>query len=165
MLVPMKRRNYPANKQSLSARDRAYQHIQRAVADGVLGAGSGVSELRLAKELGSSRTPIREAMQLGLTGNSRILKIVNETRLLIRIFAMQRGGHDASELESIQQDHQRVLDAVANQDPSAAMAALSDHIQLSERERINDFDQWNREVAMRSNISMIFDLQDMVGLR
>lgn len=61
--------------------------------------------------------------------------------------------------------HQRVLDAVANQDPSAAMAALSDHIQVSERERINDFDQWNREVAMRSNICMIFDLQDMVGRR
>lgn len=27
-------------------------------------------------------------MLLGLTGNSRILQIVNETRLLIRIFAM-----------------------------------------------------------------------------
>lgn len=69
MLVPMKGRNHPANKQSLSARDRAYQHIQRAIADGVLGAGSGVSELSLAKELGSSRTPIREAMhQLAAEG-------------------------------------------------------------------------------------------------
>ncbi len=261
MLVPMKRRMHPATKQSLSVRDRAYQHIQRSIADGVLGPGSGISELSLAKELGSSRTPIREAMNqlaaegllrpgtnggmvvaqiqrddiielyelrealevysvgkvaklplrpadldrlqfmvdeigrlrneileteakeldaeqmkrflacdlgfhtllLSLTGNSRILKIVNDTRLLIRIFAMQRGGHDAPQLQSVQQYHQRVLDGVANQDPSSAVAALSEHIQLSERERINDFDRWNREATMRANLPMIFDLQNMVG--
>ena len=46
-----------------SVRERAYQHIKKLVSDGVLGPGAGVSELVLAKELGSSRTPIREAMK------------------------------------------------------------------------------------------------------
>ena len=261
MLVPMQRRR-SVSRQILSVRDRAYQHIQRAIADGVLGAGSGISELSLAKELGSSRTPIREAMNqlaaegllrpganggmvvaqiqrddiielyelrealevysvgkvamvslrsadkdrlqflvdeignlrteiiekkktkelnaeqmkrflacdlgfhtllISLSGNSRILKIVSDTRLLIRIFAMQRSGHDATQLESIQQYHQRVLDAVADRDPAAAMAALSEHIQLSERERINDFNHWNRELAMRTHLPGVFDLQNVAG--
>jgi DNA-binding GntR family transcriptional regulator len=41
---------------ALSVRERAYIHIQRLIADGTLAAGGGVSELVLAKELGSSRT-------------------------------------------------------------------------------------------------------------
>lgn len=36
--------------------------IHRKIAEGVLKAGSVISELNLAKELGSSRTPIREAI-------------------------------------------------------------------------------------------------------
>ncbi|WP_103932218.1 GntR family transcriptional regulator [Bryocella elongata] len=255
----MKRRSQSGKPKSLSVRDRAYQYIQRAIADGVLEAGSGVSELSLAKELGSSRTPIREAMNqlaaegllrpganggmvvaqiqrddivelyelrealevysvgkvakiplrpadkdrlqfmideigrlreelaksgareldreqmkrflgcdlgfhallVSLTGNTRIQKMINETRLLIRIFAIQRSGHDASQLESIQKYHQRILDCVDSQDAPGAMQALAEHIQVSQRERINDFDHWNREMAMRENMPGIFDLQRM----
>jgi DNA-binding FadR family transcriptional regulator len=74
---------------------------------------------------------------------------------------MQRGGHDATQLESIQRYHQRVLNGVASQDPTVAMEALSEHIQLSERERVNDFDRWNREMTMRANLPGIFDLQNI----
>jgi len=45
-----------------SMRTKAYTHIQRKIAAGELAAGSALSELALAKELGSSRTPIREAI-------------------------------------------------------------------------------------------------------
>src|ERR1700722_10546568 len=51
-----------APKESLSARERAYRHIQDRIVQGVLNAGMPVSEQVLAKELGSSRTPIREAI-------------------------------------------------------------------------------------------------------
>lgn len=37
-------------------------YIQQLITDGTLASGSGVSELLLAKELGSSRSPIPEAM-------------------------------------------------------------------------------------------------------
>lgn len=46
----------------LTMRERAYQHIQKLIGEGTLKAGSALSELLLAKELGSSRTPIREAL-------------------------------------------------------------------------------------------------------
>jgi len=47
---------------SSSIRQKAYLCIHRKIALGELKAGNVVSELELAKELGSSRTPIREAI-------------------------------------------------------------------------------------------------------
>jgi DNA-binding GntR family transcriptional regulator len=45
-----------------SVRAKAYLHIQRKIAAGELPTGSALSELALAKGLGSSLTPIREAI-------------------------------------------------------------------------------------------------------
>ena len=68
--VPMNRR--PRSRQGgtdLSIRERAYLHIQQLLLSGKLEAGSSVSEQLLARDLGSSRTPIREAMnQLAAEG-------------------------------------------------------------------------------------------------
>src|ERR1700743_69758 len=61
--VRMNRR--PRSRQgvtALSIRERAYLHIQQLLLSGKLEAGSSVSEQLLARDLGSSRTPIREAM-------------------------------------------------------------------------------------------------------
>ena len=54
-------REKPAELQ-LSMRGRAYLHIQQAIASGELGPGDVLSEVELAGELGSSRTPVREAI-------------------------------------------------------------------------------------------------------
>lgn len=230
-----------------SIREKAYVHIQKLIANGTLAAGGGISELLLAKELQSSRAPIREAMhQLAAEGfleqnpsggmvvaqltrddivelyelrealeifavgktarasmalsdkqrlqhlvdeigvlrgeleksgraaldarqmerfiacdlgfhallitmanNSRLHKIVNETRLLIRIFAIYREGHDRDSLGSIQRYHQKILDSVVKQQPEAAMAALGEHIQASQHERLNEYDRWKRENSLR----------------
>ena len=240
----------------VSVRDKAYLHIQRLIANGTLAAGGGVSELLLAKELGSSRTPIREAMhQLAAEGmlsqnaaggmtvaqltrddiielydvrealevhavgkisrmsmlpadrdrlqdlidqishlrrelqqggkptlddrqmerfihcdfsfhallmnmarNSRLQKIISDTRLLISIFAIHRKGHGAEALEAIHQYHQRILDAVAQQDGAVAVSAIAEHIQASQRERLNEFDQWNREVSLKLSLPVFFDI-------
>lgn len=250
----MGRRAKATRSQGPSIREKAYTHIQKSVLDGVLEAGMGVSELVLAKELGSSRTPIREAMNqlaseglleispnggmivaqlkrediielyelrealevyavgkaaniplrpadrdrlqytidviatlekeleasgaaeldpeqmkqfiasdlgfhallMSMTQNSRIQKVLNETRLLMRIFAIQREGHGRDELQSIRQYHQRVLDAVANQDAAQAMDALAAHIQTSQRERLNEYDHWRRESVFLQNMTSIF---------
>lgn len=243
----------------LSVREKAYLHIQHLIATGKLESGSSVSELLLAKELGSSRTPIREAMNqlvaeglletglnggmvvaqlkrediielyelrealeiysvgrvasvplrpadkdrlqymvdvisalkseleqsgkaelgeeqmqrfiacdlgfhallMSMTNNSRIQKLVNDTRLLIRIFAIQRSGHTAELLESIHYHHQRILDAVARQDKAEAMLAIAEHIQASQRERLNEYDQWRREAALKHNMPAFFALQKL----
>ena len=63
MLVRMKRKAKPRRAGvDLSIRERAYLHIQKLLLSGKLAAGSSVSEQMLAKDLGSSRTPVREAM-------------------------------------------------------------------------------------------------------
>jgi DNA-binding GntR family transcriptional regulator len=251
-------RRKPRSRQGgndLSIRERAYLHIQQLLLSGQLEAGSSVSELLLAKELGSSRTPIREAMnqlaaeglleqspnggmivaQLGrediielyelrealevyavgkiardllrpvdrerlqslidevgvfrkelekskkevlddaqmhrfltcdlgfhallmsLAFNSRMQKSMNETRLLISVFAIRRRGHDKEALASIQKYHQNILNAIVKQDKDTAMRELAEHIQASQRERVNDYDQWRREVSMRQSMPAFFE--------
>ncbi len=243
----------------LSIREKAYLYIQQLIASGQLPAGSGISELLLAKDLGSSRTPIREAMnQLAAEGllaqspqggmvvaqlkrediielyelrealevhavgkiarlpmrpedqerlqqlvdeilklqreleksrksnldqkqmerfiscdlgfhsllmsmaqNSRLQKIINDTRLLISIFAIHRGGHDLRSLQSIRIYHQRVLDAVVKQETEAAKAALAEHIQASQAERLNEYDHWKRESTLRKSVPVFFDIHKM----
>ncbi len=249
-----RRRKMGPGTRDLSIRERAYLHIQQQIANGKLAAGSGVSELSLAKELGSSRSPIREAMNqlaaeglleqnsgggmlvaqlkrndivelydlrealevysvgkiagvslqaadkdrlqhlvdripelkaelessgekalndtqmqkflacdfefhallMSMTQNSRIQKIISETRLLIRIFSLHRPGHDAPLLESIYQYHQRVLDGVASGDKQLAMQCLAEHIQASQKEQLNAFDHWRRELSLRRTLPDIF---------
>jgi len=243
----------------LSIREKAYLYIQQLIADGTLAAGSGISELLLAKELGSSRTPIREAMNqlaaegllsqsqsggmvvaqlsredivelyemrealevfaagkiarqplrpadqlrlqslvddvaklekevakskrpaldksqmerfiacdlgfhallMSMASNSRLQKIINDTRLLISIFAIHRGGHDAATLKSIREYHQMILDAVAKQDSKGAMTAIARHIQASRAERLAEFDEWKRESSLRDAMPVFFDIHKM----
>jgi DNA-binding GntR family transcriptional regulator len=246
----MAKANAALPKESLSARERAYRHIQEQIVQGVLNAGEPLSELVLAKELGSSRTPIREAIgQLAaeglleqtrnrgamvrqltrsditdlyevrealevfavakvalrgvphgdlvqlqeanagllelknellaggggtldegqmerfvrldlsfhalivlLTLNTRMRKIINEARVLIQIFAMRRRGHDAEMLDKIWRQHTAVTEALLNRRPEEARRILSEHIQSSLRERLEEFDAWDRQNAMAADV-------------
>lgn len=225
---------------------KAYQLIQHKIATGQLRAGSLLSELALANELGSSRTPIREAagqllaegmlelspggglvvtqltrqaivdlyelrealevfavgraardgvrdadkqrleslldetqvllkelkssgsvelnseqmkrfsvadlgfhaLLIRLASNARILKVVNDTRLMMRVFAIQRSGHRKDELERIHKHHRAILDAVLKRDPDNARRLLAEHIQASANERLEEFDRWERETHL-----------------
>ncbi len=222
---------------------KAYQLIQHKITTGQLRAGTLLSELALARELGSSRTPIREAagqllaegllelspggglvvtqltrqaivdlyelrealevfavgraardgvrdadkerleglldetqvllkelktsgspelnaeqmkrfsvadlgfhaLLIRLAANARILKVVNDTRLMMRIFAIQRSGHRKGELERIHKHHRAILNAVLKRDPEGARRLLAEHIQASANERLEEFDRWERE--------------------
>lgn len=233
-------------RSAVSARERAYRHIQEQISKGILMAGHPVSELLLAKELGSSRTPIREAIgQLAaeglleqthhrgavvrqltrsditdlyevrealevyagakvagrgmqqrelqrlhefndgilalrdelkgtgaealneeqmlrfaqldlsfhaqivlLTLNSRMQKIINETRVLIQIFAIRRSGHDVDALGRIWQQHRDITEALAARNADAARKLLSEHILHSLKERLDEFEAWERTNAM-----------------
>lgn len=228
---------------SNSVRRRAYLLIQNKIASGELKAGTLISEAALAKELGSSRTPIREAagqllaegllelspgggiivtqltrqairdlyelrealevfavgrvaqdgirppdrerlnhilgetqtlvkelkssgetelnmqqmkrftlsdlsfhtLLIRLAANARILKVVNETRLMIRIFAIRRKGHKREDLDRIHRHHKEIFQAVLEQDVERSRRLLAEHIQASARERLDEFDMWERE--------------------
>lgn len=246
----------------VSRRQKAYVYIQQLIANQTLEAGSGISELTLAKDLGTSRTPVREAMNqlaaeglleqspgggmvvaqlkreditelyelrealevyavgkiaripmrladkdrlqgmvdevkllekelekskktsldarqmerligcdlgfhallMSMTHNGRLQKIINDTRLLISIFAIRRTGHDLESLRNIRACHQRVLDAVVGQDPQNAMSALAEHIQVSERERLNEYDQLRRESSLRYTMPAFAGLRKLQAL-
>ena len=238
-----------------SVREKAYLLIQRKIATGALRAGDALSELALAKELRSSRTPIREAIgQLVAEGlldqtpnrgavvtqmtrqdiidlfelrealesyaaakaarqpsppadlerlrslaaelltlrgtlvqsgapsldaaqmhqlvscdmafhallmrraaNLRILKVVNETRVLIRIFAMRHRGHSAGELQRIHDEHQGIIRAVEEQNPDRARQLVLEHLHASQRERLAEFDHWEREASIEASVPMFLD--------
>ncbi|MGH9345380.1 MAG: GntR family transcriptional regulator [Terriglobia bacterium] len=231
-----------------SVRSKAYLLLQRKIATGELPAGSLISELAISKELGSSRTPVREAVSqllaegllevspgggivvtrltrqgildlyelrealevfavgratrnpmlpedrkrlesliaetpvligelkasgqemcnaeqmrrftvadlgfhahlIRMAANARILKIVNDARLMIRVFGIKRIGHNIGELERIHNHHREILQAVIERDPERAQALLADHIQTSARERLAEFDHWERTVSLAS---------------
>ncbi len=261
MMSPKKRPKKGAH--NLSVRERAYVYIQQLIIDGTLAAGGGISELLLAKDLGSSRTPIREAMNqlaaegmleqspsggmvvaqlrrediielyemrealeiyavgkiarsplgladvdrlqhlidevlklqkelekskkqvldkaqmerfigcdfgfhallMSMTQNSRLQKVINDTRLLISIFAIHRVGHDIEQLRRIQGYHQRILDALVKQDVEGAMSAIAEHIQASQRERLNEFDRWKRETSLSQSVPPYFDMHRLAATR
>ena len=244
-------------------RQKAYIHIQRQISTGGMKPGDTISELELARVLGSSRTPVREAigqlvaegllaegpngstlvvqlqrediidlyeirealevysigkvanfgmspenrdrlqqlvdhilvlkkeledtgasflnssqmdrfiscdmgfhaMLMSMAQNSRILKVINETRLLIRIFAIHRQGLDISALTRINKQHQDLLNAVVARDRDTAMKLLSEHISWSQQERIEDYDRWKREASIRDVMPAFFDMHDSLILR
>lgn len=233
-------------------RDQAYLHIQRKILVGDLRAGRAVSELTIAKELGFSRTPIREALgqlvaeglleqtpnrgavvvQFGrqdiidlcelrealeafavekvaraqinradldrlqsladeilvlkndldrsgrealnlsqrqqfvrsdmgfhalliqMAENPRISKVVAGTRLLIRFFAT-RSLPKETELEWIYEHHSEVLRAVAAQDSERAVHVMRKHIQTSLKDRLAEFDHWQRESLLENHLPVL----------
>lgn len=236
-------------------RERAYWHIHQQIANGVLKGGSALSEVALATELGSSRTPIREAigqlvaeglleqtptgtalvvqlrrediaelyelrealelyaiekvasvvlrqedtarlqsvvdevwaleqellrsgtsalsesqmdrflasdftfhsLLISIAGNSRIQRIVTETRLLIRIFSIHRKGHSAHLLHGIYTQHNEVLQAVCAGDVLRARKVLSEHIRTSLKERLDEFQFWKQESTLQLAIPRLSD--------
>lgn len=89
---------------------------------------------------------------LRLAGNDRILKLVNETRLLIRIFVANRHGYEQQEIERIHRSHREIIEALINNDVEKARRLMSEHIQNSCRERMQDYDRLEWETMLRQSL-------------
>ena len=224
-------------------RRKAYQHIHSQLASGRLKVGSVVSEMALAKEIGISRTPVREAIrqlqtegfieqiprfgtivrkparreivetfqlrealesyaaalaaehmpssdltllrklceQLGVVaaelkasgnrsldtemlrsflaadmafhalliraaGNERIMKIINDLHILIRVFGAERHDHRLAIVEEACEDHQHVFEAIEQGDADAARRQMARHIRRSMKHTLDHYDQMQAEV-------------------
>jgi DNA-binding GntR family transcriptional regulator len=245
----------PTPRGDRSIRERAYLLIQQKIVRGQMPPGSAVSEVALAQELGSSRTPIREALgqmvaeglleqtpnrgtvvvqlrrqdiidlyelrealevyavgkvarqintpqdlqrlesfadeilrvknelsktpdstlnenQMGrfiacdlgfhtlllrMAANARILKTVNETRLLMRIFSIHRRGHNAALLTKIHKQHHAIFEAIAERNAARASELMSSHIQESQQERVVEYDEWEHESSMREALPVFLN--------
>jgi len=121
----------------------------------------------LVKELESSRRPVLDEKQMErfevadlafhtylmkLAGNRRAMKVVAGTRLLIRIFAARRGGHNLATLKHISRDHADLLSAIQAGDADKAVACIQRHISHSRQSRLQEFDQREREAALPQSV-------------
>ena len=96
------------------------------------------------------------AMLMRLAVNHRMLKVVNDTRLLIRIFSINRPGYDAPKLEQIHHQHSAIIQAVAKHNPEVATQLLTDHIRISLEERLSAYDAWEHEASLQKSIPNFF---------
>jgi DNA-binding GntR family transcriptional regulator len=95
------------NKQSpkgnrRSARERAYLNIQQKIAGRELPAGSAISEVALAAELGLSRTPVHEAIRQ-LLGEGLLEEDSNGSTVIVRL--SQQDFVELYELRSVLETH------------------------------------------------------------
>ncbi|HEV2273647.1 MAG TPA: GntR family transcriptional regulator [Acidobacteriaceae bacterium] len=95
-------------------------------------------------------------MLMRISVNARIVKVVNDTRLLIRIFGMERPGYDADTLQNIHDQHAAIIAAVAAHDVELATQLITRHIRTSLEERLQAYDVWEREVSLQKSIPAIF---------
>ncbi|MDR3403293.1 MAG: GntR family transcriptional regulator [Chthoniobacter sp.] len=73
-------------------------------------------------------------------GNQRMLKILDSTSVLLRIFSLPRERHTARLVGEVYRFHRRILDAVAKGSRTEAMQLLGEHIQVSLEERLAEYE-------------------------
>jgi DNA-binding GntR family transcriptional regulator len=250
----MKRKRTAAAPPDRSIRIQAYEHVRQMILQGELPPESLVSELAIAEKLGSSRTPVREAlgqlvaegllqqtpnrgttvvrfnrqdivdlyelrealeayaarkaaslkplgaemeqwrsvtrgilalrdelartalsaldaeqmqqfisidyafhtMLMHLGGNARMVKVVNDSRLLVRIFIMGREAYSTAQLDALYRQHEEIIDAVDSGDQDRAASTISAHIRTSLQERLVAFESWERTALLKKNIPAFF---------
>jgi DNA-binding GntR family transcriptional regulator len=96
---------------------------------------------------------------LRMAANARILKTVNETRLLMRIFSIHRRGHNAALLGKIHKQHHAMFEAIAAGNSARASELMSSHIQESQLERIVEYDEWEHESSMRETLPVFVNFR------
>lgn len=96
------------------------------------------------------------ALLMRLAVNNRMLKVVNDTRLLIRIFSISRSGYDASMLEQIHGQHSAIIQAISAHNADLATQLLADHIRISLDERLAEYDIWEHEASLQKSMPNFF---------
>lgn len=87
-----------------------------------------------------------------LAGNQRSLKTLAGIRRLIRIFAARRRGHTPAALKQIQRDHLELIRALQKGDAQGAVECVHRHIAKSQKSRLEEFDQREREAALPQDV-------------
>jgi DNA-binding GntR family transcriptional regulator len=129
-----------------------------------------IAQMAAKLERGGQRRLDRAAMQRFISidlmfhtlllrggGNRRIVKVVNGTRLLIRIFSIRLEGHTAALLQSIAAAHRAIVEAVKAGNAEEAVRHLAEHLRASRAERLEEFDSEERRAQMRLEDLMPFE--------
>jgi DNA-binding GntR family transcriptional regulator len=100
---------------------------------------------------------------LRAAGNRRIVKLVRDARLLIRILALPHETHDIDQIRQILADHRGMLDAVRTGDAGRSVEICERHIRLSRQERLDDHDRWERIAQMRLEDALLDSFLEIDG--
>jgi DNA-binding GntR family transcriptional regulator len=93
---------------------------------------------------------------MSMAENSVALKFFNKVRYLIRGFAARHAGHNAEALARVHNEHLDMIRALADGNAEKAMRAISQHIQASQQERMEEYAYWEREALVRNQVSDFF---------
>jgi len=137
---------HPADHVQLKTYLDSFQKIIRTLKTG----GGRVLNARQMAEFSNLDMKFHALLVLS-TQNMRMQKIVADTRVLVRIFAIRREGHELSMLEKIHRQHVAIVQAVAKGSAEEAAEILSEHIQTSLKERLDEFDFWKRENVLSTH--------------
>ena len=97
---------------------------------------------------------------MSIAENSVALKFFNKVRYLIRAFAARHAGHNAEALARVHNEHLEMIRALADGNAEKAMRAISQHIQASQQERMEEYAYWEREALVRNQVSDFFHDKD-----
>ncbi|MBN2320559.1 MAG: GntR family transcriptional regulator [Acidobacteria bacterium] len=97
---------------------------------------------------------------MSIAGNAAALKVFNQVRYLIRVFAARHAGHNAEALARVHNEHSGLIRALADGDVKKSTQAISEHIQTSQRERLEEYSYWEREALVRDQIQDFFHERD-----
>lgn len=100
---------------------------------------------------------------LRAAGNRRIVKMVRDARLLIRILAMPHETHDLEQMRRINADHRAILDAVLAGDAARSVSLCETHIRRSMQERLERHDRWERLSQMQLEDKLLGSFLKMDG--
>ena len=93
---------------------------------------------------------------MSIAENTVALKFFSKVRYLIRVFAARHAGHDAEALARVHKEHLDMIHAMAEGDVDKAVQAVSQHVQVSQQERLKEYSHWEREALLRNQIQDFF---------
>jgi len=97
---------------------------------------------------------------MSIADNSVALKFFNKVRYLIRAFAARHAGHNAESLARVHNEHLEMIRALADGNAEKAMRTISQHIQASQQERMEEYAYWEREALIKTQVSGFFHDKD-----
>jgi DNA-binding GntR family transcriptional regulator len=80
---------------------------------------------------------------LQAAGNRRLMKVINNTRLLLRIFTFRREHHTVELVAQVHTYHREILEAVVKKEADNAIRGMREHIRKSLSERLAEYqEEW-----------------------
>ncbi|WP_432798572.1 GntR family transcriptional regulator [Poriferisphaera sp. WC338] len=90
-------------------------------------------------------------------GNRRLMKMVGDSRVLMRIFRCSRQTHSYDVISRVYEHHERIRKAIVAGEPAKAVELMAEHIQTSKRETIERFNRTQGVESILQSVEIDLD--------